>query len=404
MIRPGETIEQSTSRRSLRAWVGEPGPDVQQARLRAQDAVLRPGAEELRRERAALDGFLRRADVRYLVPMYEPEDPMGEVPLGTLAYLLHDVGVDPGRILVLDQGSAPGPLARAAASGARLLHTRDAARRLPDTFRERFALPSLDRGKGLNIFLGILALAAEPEPLPWVAFADADLRDPAAYDFARYLAWPMCRADAPAMSVATHVGRNNEVALGLRFALEAIVHSASVAASQRARVAALWPRLCRQVHMLGGERIVSFRSLVETPLTTGYGVETCLTVAAIERGVAQGLDRGIAQVLNPTDRRDIPNGRGLEELVHNEQRMMNSIARLLLFLVLHERPLSAWDAGTVREANTTLARMLPGVPLLPSAPGPMEFPAVPEQRFLPAVGRLEPDLRAELAALLSEAR
>lgn len=386
--RIGGGIE-GTTERSLRAWMGEDDPRVQAARAAARRAVVSPTPRELLDARPRLDALLRGDDVRFLVPMFEPEDPVGRVPLGTLEYLLDELGVDPAHILLLDQGSAPGPCARARATGVRIVDTDAAARALPSSFLAAHGLEVAHRGKGLNLFLGAAMLV--PERPRWVVLADADLRAPTRWDFARTLAFPLLEG-APRMVVGAHVGRNNDAVFALRVALEAL-EAAPLSDAARARVAALGPGLRRQVHMLAGERIVAFDQLTATPLATGYGAEACLTVAALERPSLP-----ILQVADPRPRQDIPNGPSLAALIRNEQRMMNCIARLLLFLVTRELPLIGWARADVRAANAALGAMLPGVALLPESAGPVEVVGTPPERLLPPVRTLDANVLAAIHA------
>ena len=388
----GPVIEQSAAR-SHRGWTEDPDEaGLSPARERMRRGVVAPSSDELRSARGRIDAFLRAPHVRFLVPLFEPEDPADRVPLDTLDYLLDDLGVGPEQVVVLDQGSADGPRRRAQERGVRRVDTLAAAGAIPEDLLLRYGLPRLTRGKGLNLFFGALLLASDPTPPSHVVLVDADLQQPARWDPIRSLAWPLLSGSAD-VSVGTHVGRNNEAVFAVRVACEALLHSPGISDAARSRLAALVPALLAQVHMLAGERILRFEQLLATPLSTGYGAETCITLAAIERGAG-----GIVQVVDGGERRDLPNGPDPVSLVQNEQAMMNGVARLLMFLLMRPLPLVAWEAADVRAANAALDALPPGVPVLPTESGPVALAPAPAERMLPAVRTLDAGVRRAFAA------
>ncbi|QQS43454.1 hypothetical protein IPM65_04860 [Candidatus Roizmanbacteria bacterium] len=256
-------------------------------------AIEDPEAAAIRQ--ASLEA-LRTAPIEVIAPFAEEPESIQ----GVIGYLSSRVGMD--RVHPVDAGihAESGELARE--TGANVLNQQNILKYVDlQKLMDIGVIPQIDKlkgSKGLTMFAGNLALAAQGKLGGYVAYHDTDIVNPDEYAALDYLGIPFAFPVGEMNGVyigRTGAGRNNESLQGENMHNLSKRKSAEVRRIAHNFAPIMWP--------LTGERIVKGDVIANMPWPVDMNIETMIdfTLAGLN---AEAGEQRLMQVANPTQKEE----------------------------------------------------------------------------------------------------
>ncbi len=326
-----------------------------------------------------VEEFIRSGKALLIVPMREK----GSVIRPLLTTLVMRVGMDPRRILVVNDGSDEEAVEEALRNHTVLIDRDEVL----ECVHWNKLLPVLNlcerpRGKGVAVLAGyLLSYCMGDSDIPeWIFHNDAEIRGYAKYRGLEYLVWGMLQEPAAEYVKIAKAGRGNERCIATRCMMDVLAESSFVNEAIRQRARQIFNRLVRHKWMLTGEFGFRFEVAMARPLATGYLEETLAALYCEDR-FARGAGCTV-QVANPHPRDDGNNDERKESI------MQQQVSNFLLMMALEADPTDQWGLPEIARLNSTCMSRPIRLGWIASGDEPVRAELIKNDRIIPSVQTL----------------
>lgn len=346
--------------------------------------------QEIRAARQRTQRVIQDPGFRVVIPCREDDEAQMGVP-GPCIDGLIEAGLSAEQIVVVDHRNQPFIGERARERGVLVVNADAVMECLNPRVEEVLGGHTLELGKGVSIFCGVVALAAMNDNglsggLRHVMWCDAELIGMQEYDPAHYLAYALASDPEPTsitQVLQTHVKRGNEAVKAM---FHAILRRAWRSGDHR-RIARA-TSLIRIVHPCAGERIVRWDLLESAPFGHHYTVEHTLNWYLAGQDQSAGTT-GVRQVCNPNARVDGSNRVSPEmDDTWVEQRMMFEISAMYDLLDEREVDFDGMSLDDIARLNRVIASYPAVLPQDCPVPGAVGCVGFGHDRIIPSVSML----------------